>query len=443
MAIQPRQAQGAFVTALTAFLLNEFRELGQVGARRVAQAVQRQIVEAGEATAEAFRNGAREGLTWVNNRVRQRIQDEVGNLQQFGQFLQDFYNSHTEELALDENGDVVMDTPPDLGDLIPENDTGGAQVGQKRPREPMEPGDEQALTARAAAPGGANTVSKETPISQYPSLSYGLQETHTTILPFRTWFSGGYLDHDTPLQAKFRMNSIYDMVGNAYTTLATSGTIGAKAFHTLPVGPGGVHTSGAVFPQTPNSGANERPQWRDFWAGLYTHYTVLGCKYKITVVNVNNARGADIVVGVQMDSYTDASTATGNIMPLTKYSETLALEHRLVQGRSQHDRKQWTTNRSDLGNIQTRIHQAQHRQRRRRQNVDGNRKHSKPQRTAHHQLLQRRTQLLHASQHSIQLRGGTRLHRTIQGPQATGSIPEQRRHRPRRPSTHQRHQRGH
>ena len=38
--------------------------------------------------------------------------------------------------------------------------------------------------AASGGPGGG--VSKETPISNYPSLSYGIQETHTTILPWRS-----------------------------------------------------------------------------------------------------------------------------------------------------------------------------------------------------------------------------------------------------------------
>ena len=49
-------------------------------------------------------------------------------------------------------------------------------------------GDPEPAAARASASSGGNQVSKETQISIPPTLTYGLQETHTTILPWRCWF---------------------------------------------------------------------------------------------------------------------------------------------------------------------------------------------------------------------------------------------------------------
>lgn len=147
--------------------------------------------------------------------------------------------------AEDEFGDMTDDDPtagmeiddldhlPDkgLGDLIPDS----TKRGTKRTREEAglpidmdgdpEPPTESAMVARGAGPGG-NTVSKETPISPYPSLSYGLQETHTTILPWVGWLTAAGLDKGVPLQLPIRMNSPYDML--PITTTTIGGTDGAR-----------------------------------------------------------------------------------------------------------------------------------------------------------------------------------------------------------------------
>ena len=63
----------------------------------------------------------------------------------------------------------------------------------------------------AASTGTNNTMSKETPISIPPTLTYGLQNTHTTILPWTGWVSTSYLSKDIGQKLSIRLNSIYDM----------------------------------------------------------------------------------------------------------------------------------------------------------------------------------------------------------------------------------------
>lgn len=186
------------------------------------------------------------------------------------------------------------------------------------------------VAARAASGGGGpSSVSKETAISPYPSLSYGLQETHTTILPWRGYCSVAMITNTEPIQLRFRMNTPWDMMMTELTTLNSGGTAASSAAYILPLGPGGANVAGAVFPVTLTAGAqaSERPQWRDWWAGLYTYYTVLGCKYRITVVNSGNARGADIEVAEYFDTYSDTQGTTGNITPATTYQETKAFKN--------------------------------------------------------------------------------------------------------------------
>lgn len=177
--------------------------------------------------------------------------------------------------------------------------------------------------SRVTTSNGTSQVSKETPISQGVGLAYGLPETHTCILPWTTFMSYGVLDHDAPLQLALRMNSLWDMMTNGIGTLAAGATIATKGFYPLPVGPSGTNINGAVFPQAPGSLATEMPQWRNYFASLYDFYTVTSCKYRITIINTGNARGADAIVGVQFDSYSDTATSTGNVMPQTKLIEAL------------------------------------------------------------------------------------------------------------------------
>lgn len=186
------------------------------------------------------------------------------------------------------------------------------------------------VAARAASgDGGPSPVSKETAISPYPSLSYGLQETHTTILPWRGYCSVAQITNTEPIQLRFRMNTPWDMMITELTTLNSGGTAASSLPYILPLGPGGVNAAGAVFPVTLTAGAQaaERPQWRDWWSGLYTYYTVLGCKYRVTVVNSGNARGADIEVAEYFDTYSDTQGTTGNITPACSYQETKAFKN--------------------------------------------------------------------------------------------------------------------
>lgn len=135
--------------------------------------------------------------------------------------------------------DELPDTP--LGDLIPDS----TRRGTKRTREeaglPIDmDGDpeaptESAMVARGSGPG--NTVSKETPVSPYPSLSYGLQETHTTILPWVGWLTAGGCDKNTPNQLKIRMNSPWDMIDVTTTTIGSTdgGRLTTKGIYNSPL----------------------------------------------------------------------------------------------------------------------------------------------------------------------------------------------------------------
>lgn len=255
----------------------------------------------------------------------------------------------TEGLAFDGKNwrEPVIDRAagePSLEDLLPDEDVerinrpdddsmDGSGSGA------VDPGTEETANASArvgSGGGGPSSVSKETPISPYPGLTYGLQETHTTILPWVGWLTCAMAKGTSiPKQLKIRLNTPYDMLD---VTTETEPAVGAV--HSV----GGFYGSisddakrgptGVYYPYTFNqtaTEATERPAWRDYWAALYDYYTVLGCEYEITVQNPNTANGSDIMIAVQKDVYSDEATSTGNVMPLEHCGHYGIQEHSILQ----------------------------------------------------------------------------------------------------------------
>lgn len=194
--------------------------------------------------------------------------------------------------------------------------------------------------ARSGGGGAGNPVSKETPISNYPSLSYGLQETHTTILPYVAWMTLKLSKTDLVAQKlEIRLNTVWDMLNTTITAPPGAGVaFGTPGFYSVKMSPEGVQPySSQPYPTTLATGttATERPQWRDYWSQLYGYYTVLGCEYEIIHVNpivhsnmvdsneVARKWGGEIIIAEQVDSYSDTATSTGNVMPTTTLDEAM------------------------------------------------------------------------------------------------------------------------
>lgn len=263
----------------------------------------------------------------VRRRPREIEVDEEGNI----------IPPEGERPATRPRGEETALALPDLGDLIPENDGRGTSGNMEEVG-----GDVEMALARSGGGGGITAPSKETPISQYPSLTYGLQNTHTTVLPWRSWSSFSFLDKENQQQQGFRMNAPYDMRVQPLVDLPSGAGAAAKAEFNRPVNGTGINTAGVVFPRTSAAGAaaNERPQWRDYWAQLYEYYTVLGCEWKVTISNVGANIDSGILVGVQYDSYSDTSGPTSSTMP---YPSALA-EALAYEGMMWHHVDKWNTN---------------------------------------------------------------------------------------------------
>lgn len=182
------------------------------------------------------------------------------------------------------------------------------------------------VSARSSAGGGQNPQSKETPISRYPTLTYGLQETHTTILPFTFWFSSACDTTGAPAVMKIRLNSIYDFITSEVETLGIGDVPVSATNYSRPISPEGKGARN-TFPESINNGtAVETPYWRNYWAQLYEYYTVLGCEYKITTGCVNTSSGFAAILGHTHDSWSDTATESGNITPTTNLSEAMSFK---------------------------------------------------------------------------------------------------------------------
>lgn len=279
---------------------------------------------------------------------------------------------HAGEAQVDAGGDSHMDesggrkrTASEAGLTSEDTTQGTSQAlvvppGGRRPMGDVNMGGDEGdgqmvLAARGGGGAGSNPVSKETPISNYPSLSYGLPETHTTILPWTGWLSVAGLDKSTPAQLKIRMNAPWDMLDvTTQTNPGDANAYSTKGFYASMVDTDGRQSTNSTFPVQFGAGttqATERPAWREYWAQIYDYYTVLGCEYEIILYNplrmkeirLNSAEGrtingvvhpsviypyecgdynTDVVVGTQVDTYSDTATTTGNVMPLTEYEET-------------------------------------------------------------------------------------------------------------------------
>lgn len=197
-----------------------------------------------------------------------------------------------------------------------------------------EGGPPEAMAAARARGGGPgpNPVSKETPIT-LATPSYGLQETHTTILPFNFWFSAVGANFAGDLKMQIRTNSIDDIVVTQLSTIAQD-TDWTRGLFNVPFNNStkraATAAGPATFPRTLATGANttEKPFWVSYWKKLYQYYTVLGCEYKITIRAPQNVVGnSGLLVCLDQDSYSNTAGSTGNVTPDVTLAEFLAFRN--------------------------------------------------------------------------------------------------------------------
>ena len=103
--------------------------------------------------------------------------------------------------------------------------------------------------ARASGPMGGQKGSKETPITP-ATPSYGLPETHTTILPFRAYFGATVGNTYDGTSLRIRLNSIYDIIVDNINNITAASSITA----TTGLFNKHVQMCEAVYPQSQTTG---------------------------------------------------------------------------------------------------------------------------------------------------------------------------------------------
>ena len=305
--------------------------------RQIRQATNNALQEGGRLWNELAREDhERRGFSRI---LTTEEQDELMNMAAEAGDINPFDNSPQD----------TQEDLPDLSDLMP----------NEQADEPM-----QETTLARASNGGPNQVAKETPITQARP-TYGLQETHTTILPWTGWITAAGLDKRTPQQLKIRMNTPWDMLDATTSDIGTTDGINitTKGLYNRQIDTSGKYSTSQQSRYPVEFGnnttqAHERPAWREYWAKLYEYYTVLGCEYEIILYNpiqVKDVRlqiaqenkrfvsgpttitfpaiqqfidcgfyNTDCICGVQYDTYSATATSTGNVMPATNYEEMRA-----------------------------------------------------------------------------------------------------------------------
>lgn len=328
--INPRQA--TIFTAVAGWVANNVREATQREIQRYTTSIVRATRQQVQQRTRAIINAVQEMAIEAGENGQQWIEDAIDSLrgtieEASGQPLElENMNDQDLENMLDEANNEALslfnspqdEQVPDLSDLMPNENNPTAQ-----------PNTSEALRANASTGGGPNPVSKETPIT-LAKPSYGLQETHTTILPFNFWFSAVSANYSGDLKMQFRTNAIDDMVITPLSTAAAGG-VWSRGVYNVPFNNQPTRGSNpAVFPRTQVNGGptNEAAFWATYWKRIYEYYTVLGCEYKITIRNPqSNTPAKDLLVMTNLDSYSDTAGTTGNITPDATLAEMLAFKN--------------------------------------------------------------------------------------------------------------------
>lgn len=158
-----------------------------------------------------------------------------------------------------------------------------------------------------------STVSKETPILIPPTITYGLQDTHTTILPVLSYCTAVALNNDTSVTLNIGLNTIYDILTDTtFSNLPTSGSGNAsKGLYSKRASAIRTFNYNTMedYPTGITQNTNPEPWWRSYWEKIYNYYSVIGCHYEIVLYNASKT---DILVAHSVRTY---GTQYANFLP--------------------------------------------------------------------------------------------------------------------------------
>lgn len=154
---------------------------------------------------------------------------------------------------------------------------------------------------------------KETKITRVENPSYGLQETHTTILPLTCTMSVSGLQLHRQAQCGIRLTSIrmpFIDVHETDTPTPRSFCFGIRqrvrdhvvgGSRTPMVYNNDVSHEQSVF-LLPKNELMYRKQFvmRDYWTKFYEYYHVLGCEYELVIDNISGQVADDVLLGTML-----------------------------------------------------------------------------------------------------------------------------------------------
>lgn len=184
-------------------------------------------------------------------------------------------------------------------------------------------GDAMEASARqATTSSGQSLQSRETPISIPPTITYGLQDTHTAIFPITFYLSATRIDDFGTATLRLCLNDL-DQQQIVLDTFQKGGALNGVNPTTAPTSNNAIYNyarlsnqthntvTAATYTRYPSTLTSEKvyPYWWDYYSTLYTYYTVLGCEYEVTCLNVadniNNIQSSlqkDILIAKHVES---------------------------------------------------------------------------------------------------------------------------------------------
>ena len=203
---------------------------------------------------------------------------------------------------------------------------------------------EQRAASSSALSSTNGPVSKETPILISPSITYGLQETHTTIIPvyncFGVYIPPGVSQQWQPAEFNFRLNSLWDIFQTAQQDNSGGGDYTAHTIvnqFLVRKNNNGTWAKGTASdwytPPMQNSTAevNEGGNWREYFAKIYQYYTVIGTEYEITIRNAKGGHGNELMVAMAYETFN--GNGVGDRMPGKPFYKELLGWKAIVTGK--------------------------------------------------------------------------------------------------------------
>lgn len=167
----------------------------------------------------------------------------------------------------------------------------------------------EAKTSKIASASGGKGV-QETPITRTPP-SWGIPETHTTVIPLTTYFTPALLDHGACVPFEFRLNCPYDPIQSAPGAPVAGAALSKGLFNSQVGSSNSWPATLSTYPVQPTGG--DKPGWIDYFDTLYDVYTVIGCKWRLTAQNPQTVNGQGAIIGWGIQTYGSASA--GNVYP--------------------------------------------------------------------------------------------------------------------------------